>query len=101
MATKEKEKKYFNLGDNWSVRNVRDTKYGTFFTLCVEGAAFYSLRVVPAGKNYDAFISMPEDKAENGEYYKRFAIYFNEDDAADIIAAVHDALDDEPRKKRK
>ena len=60
MAKKE-ERAAFTLGKEWEVKNVRALEFGTFFTLELPGLALYNLRVVPAGKNYDSFIGMPED----------------------------------------
>ena len=89
MAKKEtSEKKYFNP-ENWEVTNVRELDFGTFFTLRADGLALYNLRVVPAGKNYDEFIAMPQDKGADGNYYNHFRVYFDEDTEADIIEEVY------------
>lgn len=100
MAKKkaEKEKQFFDLGKEWEVKNVRKLDFGTFFTLQVPGLALYNLRVVPAGKKYDAFIGMPEDKGKDGDYYKRFALYLDEEDTQAVIEAVEDALKESKRK---
>lgn len=100
---KEAEKSYFDLGSSWSVDNVRKLKFGTFFTLRIPGLALYNLKVVPAGDNYDVFIGMPEDKGNDGDYYKRFALYLSEDDTAEVIREVKAALKDskKPKKARK
>lgn len=86
MAKKEK-KTYFNV-KGWEVANVRVLDFGMFFTLKLPGAAFYNMRVVPAGRKYDAFISMPEEKGKDNKYYKLFNIYFDPDDVKDIIEEV-------------
>lgn len=97
MAKREKEeKKYFQLGD-WEVKNVRDLEFGTFFTLQTEGLTLYNLRVVPAGKNYDAFIGMPEQKGKDGSYYKLFSIYLDPMDIAEIL----DEVEKQANKRRK
>lgn len=103
MAKKENEKKFFALGDDWEVKNARQLDFGTFFTLQLPGLALYNLRVVPEGKNYDAFIAMPEDKGRDGDYYKRFALYLTEEDTAAVISAVDEALEETKKasKKRK
>lgn len=101
MAKKE-EKQFFAIGDEWEVRNVRALEFGTFFTLQLPGLVLYNLRVVPAGKNYDTFIAMPEDKGKDGNYYKRFALYLVEDDITAVIEAVEDSLAEQMKgKKRK
>lgn len=101
MAKKEveKEKQFFDLGKEWEVKNVRKLDFGTFFTLQVPGLALYNLRVVPAGKKYDAFIVMPEDKGKDGDYYKRFALYLDEEDTQAVIEAVEDALKESSKRK--
>lgn len=104
MATKKnnkEERSYFNLGDEWEVKNVRKLDFGTFFTLQLPGLALYNLRVVPAGKNYDAFIGMPEDKGKDGDYYKRFALYLEEFDEEAVILAVDKALEEAEEEKPK
>ena len=103
MAKKEaeKEKQFFDLTEwegEWEVKNVRKLDFGTFFTLQLPGLALYNLRVVPAGKKYDAFIGMPEDKGKDGDYYKRFALYLDEEDTQAVIEAVEDALKESKRK---
>ncbi len=87
MAKKEEKKTYFDVSD-WEVANVRALDFGTFFTLKLPGAAFYNMRVVPAGRKYDAFIAMPEEKGKDNNYYKLFNIYFDPDDVKDIIEEV-------------
>lgn len=96
MAKKNEEKKYFDLGNEWEVVNARELEFGTFFTLSLPGLSLYNLRVVPAGRKYDAFIGMPEDKGKDGEYYKRFALYLTDEDTKAVLDAVEKAL-----KKRK
>ena len=87
MAKKEEKKTYFDVSD-WEVANVRVLDFGTFFTLKLPGAAFYNMRVVPAGRKYDAFIAMPEEKGKDNNYYKLFNIYFDPEDAKEIIEEV-------------
>lgn len=99
MAKKEKtEKKYFNL-DNWEVTNVRKLDFGTFFTLKVDGLALYNLRVVPAGRDYDAFIAMPQDKGNDENYYNRFSLYLSESDTDEVIKEVEKLARESKKKK--
>ena len=100
MAKKEnkEEKAFFDLGKEWEVKNARQLDFGTFFTLQLPGLALYNLRVVPAGKKYDAFIAMPEDKGKDGDYYKRFALYLDEKDTEAVIEAVEEAIKEGKRK---
>lgn len=93
MARKNK-KEYvnFSIGKEWEVSNVRELKHGTFFALRLPGLSLYNLRVVPAGKSYDAFIAMPQEKGKDGNYYDQYKIWFDEDEQAEIIEAVEKAL---------
>lgn len=88
MARKKEEKTYFNIGDDWKVTNVRDLDFGTFFTLQLPGLSLFNLRVVPAGKKYDAFIAVPEEKGKDGNWYKIYNLFLDPDDTADIIEEV-------------
>ena len=89
MARNKKEERvYFNLGEDWKVVNVRDLEFGTFFTLQIPGLSFYNLRVVPAGKKYDAFIAVPEEKGKDGNWYKVYNLFLDPEDTADILAEV-------------
>lgn len=89
MARNKKEERvYFNLGEDWKVVNVRDLEFGTFFTLQIPGLSFYNLRVVPAGKKYDAFIAVPEEKGKDGNWYKVYNLFLDPEDTTDILAEV-------------
>ena len=100
MAKEKKDLPMFAL-DDWNVTNVRQLEWGTFFTLRVPGLALYDLRVVPAGKNYDAFIAMPQEKAKDGNYYDQYKIYLSAEDTAAILEAVEEALEEEKQKSRR
>lgn len=56
------------------------------FTLNVPGATFLNLKVVD-GKNGE-FIAMPQSKGRDGQYYDLYRVFFSEQDAQRIIAAV-------------
>lgn len=56
------------------------------FTLNVDGASFYNLRVVDGNKG--PFISMPQDLGVNGKYYDKYKLFFEEKEAEKIIDAV-------------
>ena len=91
------ENTYFDLGNEWSVTNVRKLEFGTFFTLQVPGLSLYDLRAVPAGKNsdgksYPAFIAAPETKGKDGNFYKRYGLYLDKEDTLNILAEVDNAL---------
>lgn len=85
---------YFNA-EGWSIDNVRQLDFGTFFTLKFPGLALYNMRVVPAGEKYDAFISAPEQKGKDGNYYKLFGLYLSKEDEVAIIEAVDEILDEQ------
>ncbi len=90
-----KKVNYFNITDDWEVKNVRKLEFGTFFTLQLPGLSLYNLRVVPAGKNYDAFIAMPQRKGSDNNYYDEYKIWLDEGIAEDIMAEVDRILDEE------
>lgn len=93
MAKKKTaEKTYFNIGEDWEVVNARRLDFGTFFTLQLPGLSLYDLRVVPAGKTYDAFIGMPERKGKDDNYYKVFNLFLTDEDTEAIIEEVEKAL---------
>lgn len=102
-GTKKAERVYFTLPKNWEIRNAREIGRGkkavVYFTLYMPGLSLYNLKIVPAGKNYDEFIAMPQTsngkrgKAE--EWFNQYAIYLSEDDTSAVIEAVYAALDDE------
>ncbi len=100
MAKKE-ERVCFQLGKDWEVKNVRALEFGTFFTLEMPGLALYNLRVVPAGKNYDSFIGMPEDLGKDNKYYKRFFLKLSDEDVEAILDEVAKQLESQRRKVEK
>lgn len=56
------------------------------FTLNVDGASFYGLRVV-AGKNGN-FILMPQNRGRYGNYYDLYKIFFEKEEEEKVIEAV-------------
>ena len=98
---KEKERIGFTLGKEWEVKNVRALEFGTFFTLEMPGLALYNLRVVPAGKNYDSFIGMPEDLGKDNKYYKRFFLRLSDEDTEAVLDEVAKQLESQRRKAEK
>jgi hypothetical protein len=86
--------------DGWSVKNVRKLDFGTFFTLELPGLSLYNMRVVPAGEKYDAFITPPEVKGKDGNYYKQFYIALDKADQEAIIAEVDAILEEEFEKEK-
>lgn len=87
----KKEKIYFNLGENWSVKNCRKVKkMGTLFTLCIDGAYFPNLRIVEYKKG--DFIGMPSKQGKDGNYYDDFTLYLSPEDTEAVIEAVEENL---------
>ncbi len=78
--------------NSFSVSNVRDTNYGCFFTLILNGVTINNCRVVE-GKNGD-FISLPSYKGNDGKYYSTVYFRFSNDDQQTIIDAVAKVLND-------
>ena len=99
----EKELDFFTLPEGWEVVNARKLDWGTFFTLKMPGLSLYDLRVVPAGKDYPAFIGMPQEKGSDGNWYDQYKLFLSDEDADAIIEAVDQALADAkaPRKARR
>ena len=89
--TKSELNTYMKLG-KWSISGIRRYSFGTFFTLKIEGASFYNLKLVPAGANNDAFIDMPETKGRDGVYYDMYYLHFSPEDKAAIIEAVENRI---------
>ena len=100
---KKAERVYFTLPKNWEIRNARAIGRGkkvvVYFTLYMPGLSLYNLKIVPAGKDYDEFIAMPQ--TSNGkrgraeEWFNQYAIYLSEDDTSKVIEAVYAALDED------
>lgn len=56
------------------------------FTLGIDGARFYNLRVVES--NGKMFISMPQSKGSDGKWYDMYKLWFNDATAESIINVV-------------
>ena len=78
------------------VSNVRviDTKNGdmVLFTLAVNGVTIYNCRVA-TGKNGD-FISFPQYKGTNGNYYNNVYVAISDEDCKKILAEVQTAINE-------
>lgn len=76
-------------GVNAEVTNVRQISDSCIvFTLRCKGFAFYSMRVVERKSDGEPFIAVPQDKGNDGNYYKRYAIYLSEADQKALIDKV-------------
>lgn len=93
-SKKKTEEREFIKVDSHEVLDVRviDTKNGdmVLFTLVINGVKIYSCRVA-TGKNGD-FISMPQTKGGNGQYYNVVYAPLSEEDTKAILDEVQTAI---------
>lgn len=75
------------------VRNVRQVADNCLtFTLRLYGIDLYSMRLVEGEKG--TFITASATKGKDGNYYDNFRVYFAEDAAKAVEAAVRKAYDE-------
>lgn len=75
---------------NAVVRNVRQVADNCLtFTLRLYGIDLYGMRLVDGEKS--TFITASANKGKNGKYYDNFRVYFAEDAAQAVEAAVRKA----------
>lgn len=75
------------------VRNVRQVADNCLtFTLRLYGIDLYGMRLVEGEKS--TFITASANKGKNGKYYDNFRVYFDEDAAQAVEAAVRNAYDE-------
>ena len=90
---KNDEREFIKL-DSHEVLDVRviDTKNGdmVLFTLVLNGIKIYSCRVA-TGKNGD-FISMPQTKGGNGQYYNVVYAPLSDEDTKTILEEIQTAI---------
>lgn len=93
-SKKKNEEREFLKLDSHEVLDVRviDTKNGdmVLFTLVLNGIKIYSCRVA-TGKNGD-FISMPQTKGGNGQYYNVVYAPLSDEDTKTILEEVQTAI---------
>lgn len=93
-SKKKSEEREFIKVDSHEVLDVRviDTKNGdmVLFTLVLNGVKIYSCRVA-TGKNGD-FISMPQTKGGNGQYYNVVYAPLSDEDNKTILDEVQTAI---------
>ena len=73
-----------------SVRQVADNCLT--FTLRLYGIDLYGMRLVEGEKS--TFITASANKGKNGKYYDNYRVYFAEDAAQAVEAAVRNAYDE-------
>lgn len=98
-SKKEEAKKEVEVLDlkSWNIDRVRvvTTKEGkdlVFLTLMLNGISINNCRIV-TGKNGD-FISFPQYKGTNGEYYNVVYAKLSEEDTKNICALVQEKIDE-------
>ena len=74
---------------NAEVTNVRQISDSCIvFTLRCKGFSFYSMRVVERKSDGEPFITVPQDKGNDGKYYNRYAVYLSDADQKALIDQV-------------
>ena len=76
--------------DHVRVVTTKSNEDLVFFTLTLNGVAINGCRVA-TGKNGD-FISLPQTKGKDGNYYNVVYAPLSDDDAKRILDAVQDAI---------
>lgn len=88
------EKEFINLS-SFEVKNVRvvEGKKGdiVFLTLILNGVTLYNCRVA-TGKNGD-FISFPQYKGTDGNYYNSAYAALSEEDSKTILDKIQEVID--------
>lgn len=91
-----KERTFIEVRD-FEVKNVRvvDGRNGDliFLTLVINGVTIYNCRVA-TGKNGD-FISFPQYKGNDGNYYNNVYVALSDEDSKKILDAVQSEIDGE------
>lgn len=93
---KKQEQEVLKL-ESWNVDRVRvvttkDGKDLVFLTLMLNGVSINNCRIV-TGKNGD-FVSFPQYKGSNGEYYNVVYARLSEEDTKNICALVQEKIDE-------
>ena len=74
---------------NAEVTNVRQISDSCIvFTLRCKGFSFYSMRIVERKSDGEPFITVPQDKGNDGKYYDRYAVYLSDADQKALIDQV-------------
>lgn len=94
----QKEREYIAI-QSWSVTNCRDTQYGAFLDLTINGVTIYGVKVVDGKEGvYDDFLAMPsrkgKDAAGGDRYYNIVYAPISPDDTKTIIAEIERQLDE-------
>lgn len=94
-TTKKQDKEFIEV-TTCAVKDVRviESKKGDFipFTLILNGVTIYNCHVA-SGKNGD-FVSFPQTKGKNGQYYNVAYAQLSDDDTKMILDEVQAQLND-------
>lgn len=77
--------------DSYSVDRVRDSEYGLYFSLTVNGVTVNDCKLIEGDKG--VFISLPSKKGSDGKWYSAVWFRFSPEDAMKIINDVYKALE--------
>lgn len=99
MNKKTNEKPTLNI-KGMKLANIRKLSDKVVaFSLLGNGLGLYNLKVVSGAKG--KFISVPQTKASNGEWYNQYAVYFSDEDEKRIIKGVELKLKEEEEEEEK
>lgn len=90
----KKQNQDFGKVESFDVQRVRNTNRGTFFTLILNGVTINGCTVRET-KDEIPFISLPQYKGKDGNWYNVVYFRFSDEDAAAIIALVEAAMNDD------
>lgn len=90
----QKEREYIKV-DSWKVANGRDTQYGAFLDLTINGITIYGVKVVDGKEGqYEDFLAMPSRKGKDEKYYNIVYAPISPEDTKAIIAELERQLEE-------
>ena len=93
----QKPREYVTLS-SWAVNNCRDTQYGVFLDLTINGVTIYGAKVIEGKEGqYDDFLAMPSrkgtDPSGKERYYNIVYCPISPDDTKAIIEEIERQLE--------
>lgn len=85
-----KKKEDVNVTIDAKVTRANQVGDAVFFDVTINGVTIYGCKVIE-GKNGD-FISFPSHKGKDGKYYNHAWVKLSDEDTANIVKQVEDAL---------
>lgn len=85
-----KKKEDVNVTIDAKVTRANQVGDTVFFDVTINGVTIYGCKVIE-GKNGD-FISFPSHKGKDGKYYNHAWVKLSDEDTANIVKQVEDAL---------